>query len=64
MRSITAHKKPRGRPRTGHEPSVSVRLNQEIIDSLNAMAKARKLRRSDLLRQLIVYGLNVFERDG
>jgi hypothetical protein len=46
-----------GRPATGKDPVVTVRLPVETIKSLDAKANADGLTRSDLIRRLVELGL-------
>jgi len=48
------HKKKRGRPATGHDPLVGVRLPPELIAAIDAWAKReRAVSRSDAIRRFI-----------
>lgn len=49
--------KKRGRPATGKDPLVGVRLPQEMINSIEAMADEGNIPRSEAIRRLIQAGL-------
>jgi hypothetical protein len=50
-------KRGRGRPRTGRDPSLSLRLPQLIIGELEQLAEARGVPRSQIARELIIIAL-------
>ena len=56
-RSITEIPKRRGRPATGKDPLVTLRLPQAMIDALDKKAEAEGVSRSGAMRQLIEAGL-------
>jgi hypothetical protein len=56
-KSITAHKK-RGRPATGFDPTVSIRVPQYFIDETEAFAKRAKISRAEAFRKLLEMGLD------
>jgi Ribbon-helix-helix protein, copG family len=57
-KSIKAHlKKRRGRPATGKDPSVSVRLPQSVIDEVEVWAAQKGGGRSEAIRRLVEIGL-------
>jgi len=59
-RSIPANKKRRGpgRPATGHNPTVAVRLPQQVIDAVDKWAKKNGVAgRSEAFRRLVEAGL-------
>ena len=56
-RSITEIPKRRGRPATGKDPLVTLRLPQAMIDALDKKAEAEGVSRSEAMRQLIEAGL-------
>jgi hypothetical protein len=47
-----------GRPPTGSDPVVTLRLPQQLIDMLDSVAKAEGATRSDVMRELLEFGLN------
>ena len=50
------------RPREIHYPKfVQLRLSEEVLASLDRVATERQTARSDLIRQLLIYGLNRIE---
>jgi hypothetical protein len=58
-RSISAiqKKRGRGRPATGFDPLITMRLPAEMIAALDKRAVAEGINRSELLRRLIEAGL-------
>jgi hypothetical protein len=50
-------KRPRGRPRTGRDPSLSLRLPNRVIRELEQLAEARGVPRSQIARELIIIAL-------
>lgn len=52
-----APKRPRGRPRTGRDPSLSLRLPEMVIRELDKLADARGVGRSQVARELIIIAL-------
>ncbi|MGD9882952.1 MAG: ribbon-helix-helix domain-containing protein [Reyranella sp.] len=55
--SNTVIRKKRGRPATGTDPLVAVRLPPEMIAALDGRAAADKVSRSELIRRLVELGL-------
>ena len=55
-KSINVDKK-RGRPATGHDPAISIRLPQYFIDETDAWAKATNVSRAEAFRKIIEMGL-------
>ena len=51
--SITVKPKKRGRPATGRDPLVGVRIPIELIAEIDTWAKHNKITRSEAVRQLI-----------
>jgi hypothetical protein len=56
-KSIPVDRK-RGRPATGHDPAISVRVPQFIIDEATAWAKETSISRAEAFRKLIEMGLD------
>jgi Arc/MetJ-type ribon-helix-helix transcriptional regulator len=59
-KSITVHQKKRGRgrPATGRDPAVTVRLPKPVIVAINKWCKANAIdSRSEAIRRLIEHGL-------
>ena len=56
-KSIKEIPKKRGRPATGKNPIVTVRLPQPMIDALDSRATSVRVTRSEVMRQLIEAGL-------
>jgi hypothetical protein len=50
-------KKKRGRPATGKDPLVTVRMPQTQIDDADAWGDARDIGRSEAIRRLVELGL-------
>ena len=48
----------RGRPATGKDPFVGVRLPTELISQIDAIAMKSKVTRSEAIRQLLEAGLS------
>jgi hypothetical protein len=57
VESVPPIKRPRGRPRTGRDPSVSIRLPELIIGEIEKLAEARGVPRSQIARELIIIAL-------
>jgi hypothetical protein len=55
-------KRGRGRPATGRDPMIGLRLPKADIARLDEWAKAIGVTRSELIRGLIDYGLNIADR--
>jgi hypothetical protein len=56
----SVHKKPRkkmGRPATGHDPAVTVRIPQEVLDEVLRWAKKHGYSRSTAIAGLVERGL-------
>jgi hypothetical protein len=51
--SITATPKKRGRPATGRDPTITVRLPPDVRDQVVAWGAERKLTRSEAIRAMI-----------
>jgi predicted DNA binding CopG/RHH family protein len=58
-KSIAAHKKKKkiGRPATGHDPSVSMRLPKDKLAAVDKLAEREGIGRSEALRLLVERGL-------
>ncbi|MPZ36375.1 MAG: ribbon-helix-helix protein, CopG family [Rhodospirillales bacterium] len=56
-KSIKVLPKKRGRPATGKDPFVGVRLPDTMIEALDARADAEGVTRSETMRRLIEAGL-------
>jgi len=58
-KAISAHKKSRGRPATGHDPSVSTRFPSDVMAGIIAWAAKQKDNppRSEAIRRLVEIGL-------
>jgi Arc/MetJ-type ribon-helix-helix transcriptional regulator len=56
-KAITVTPKRRGRPPTGRDPHLTMRLPQEMIDALEHWAAENHLSRSEAGRQLIALAL-------
>jgi len=52
-KSIKVHRKKRGRPATGRDPAVTVRLHQNLLKNIDAWAKWREYDRSEAIRELL-----------
>lgn len=52
-----AAKRPRGRPPTGRDPTVTARVAQETIDAVEAWADANGITRSSAISLLLEAGL-------
>jgi predicted DNA-binding protein len=50
-------KRGRGRPATGMDPMIGVRLSLEATTQLDKWAKAHDMTRSEAIRQLIARGI-------
>jgi hypothetical protein len=62
--SITVHQKPRGRPATGRDPAVTIRLPEAVLASVEHWAMSQKDQppRSQAIRRLVELGLTVKSR--
>lgn len=56
-KSNTVVQKKRGRPATGSDPIVQIRMPPDLIDQVDIWAKYQETRRSDAIRRLIEFGL-------
>jgi hypothetical protein len=58
-KSITVHQKPRGRPATGRDPAVTIRLPEDVLASVEHWAMSQKDQppRSQAIRRLVELGL-------
>jgi len=58
-KSIKVHQKKSGRPATGRDPAVTIRLPQEILDAVATWATKQgdELNRSQAIRRLVELGL-------
>jgi len=58
-KAISAHKKSRGRPATGHDPSVSTRFPADVMAGIVAWVAKQKDNppRSEAIRRLVELGL-------
>jgi Arc/MetJ-type ribon-helix-helix transcriptional regulator len=56
-KSIRVHQKKRGRPATGRDPAITVRLPHQLISAINEWTSKNTLSRSEAIRQLIEQGL-------
>jgi len=50
-------KRGRGRPPTGSDPLITIRLARGTIDALDTVAERKGASRSEIIRQLIEVGL-------
>jgi hypothetical protein len=57
--SITVKRKKRGRPATGTDPLVGVRLPQDVIAKLDAWAEGQGVNRSEAVRKAIYAALGI-----
>jgi hypothetical protein len=56
--SVNKKKKGRGRPATGHDPAVAVRLPKSVISAVDKWATYNEIKsRSEAFRLLLGYGL-------
>jgi len=56
--SVNRKKKGRGRPATGHDPAVAVRLPKQVISAVDKWATHNEIKsRSEAFRLLLGYGL-------
>jgi hypothetical protein len=56
-KSIKAMPKRRGRPATGKDPQVVVRMPSALIAGVDAWATAKEIGRSEAFRRLVELGL-------
>jgi hypothetical protein len=59
-KSISVHQKKRGRPATGRDPAVTIRLPETVLASVEhwAMSQEDQPPRSQAIRQLVEIGLS------
>ena len=55
--SIAVKPKKRGRPATGRDPLVGVRLPPDVVERIDAWANERGVNRSEAIRAMIVAAL-------
>lgn len=55
--SIAVKPKKRGRPATGRDPLVGIRLPPSVIESIDAWAAERGVNRSEAIRAMIMAAL-------
>jgi len=55
--SVTPKKRGRGRPATGKDPVMTVRLPKSLTERIDAHAKSRAESRSEVMRRWIEAGL-------
>ena len=56
QKSLKVHQKKRGRPATGRDPAVTVRLPKKLLRDIDAWAKWRECDRSEAIRELLQSG--------
>ena len=56
-RSITAHRKKRGRPATGRDLSIAVRFPPDAVAAIEAWGEKQDVTRSEAIRRLVEAGL-------
>jgi metal-responsive CopG/Arc/MetJ family transcriptional regulator len=61
-KSISVTPKKRGRPATGRDPLITVRLPPELIEEIAEEAARLKLGRSQVIREAIQKGLGKIRR--
>ena len=63
--SIKVHQKKRGRPATGRDPAVTIRLPEAVLASVEhwAMSQGDQPPRSQAIRRLVELGLTVKSKD-
>jgi hypothetical protein len=61
-KSISAKRKRPGRPATGVDPMVGLRLAPDLIKEVDEWAAAHEMTRSDAIRQFIELGLRKGKR--
>jgi Arc/MetJ-type ribon-helix-helix transcriptional regulator len=54
--SVTQKRRP-GRPATGHDPVMTVRLPKELTERIDRHAKSRDETRSEVMRRILEAGL-------
>jgi Arc/MetJ-type ribon-helix-helix transcriptional regulator len=52
-KSIKVHQKKRGRPATGRDPAITVRLPSKVITDINRWASDNSVGRSEAIRRLL-----------
>jgi len=55
--AVTQKKRGRGRPATGHDPVMTVRLPAALTERIDKHAESRGESRSDVMRRLLEDGL-------
>lgn len=55
--SITVTPKRRGRPATGRDPTITIRLPPEVVEKIEVWASARGMSRSEAIRAMILAAL-------
>jgi hypothetical protein len=55
--TLSVHKKKMGRPATGHDPAVTVRIPADVLKEVQRWARASKLSRSAAIAALVKRGL-------
>jgi hypothetical protein len=61
-KSITVKRKKRGRPATGVDPLVGVRLPPKLIEQIDELAAAQVTNRSEAIRELLQQAINKRKR--
>lgn len=61
--SIAVTQKKRGRPPTGQDPHLTVRVPAELLARVEGFAESQALARSEAIRQLIEAGLAARESE-
>jgi hypothetical protein len=56
-KTIKATPKRRGRPATGKDPQINMRMPAELISRIEDWAKVNELGRSEAIRRLVELGL-------
>jgi hypothetical protein len=59
-KSIKAMPKKRGRPATGKDPQVVVRMPAGLIESVQAIAESELISKSDAFRRLVKRGIQAW----
>jgi len=60
MKSIKVMTKRRGRPATGKDPQVVLRMPAKLIESIESIAASESITKSDAIRRLIEKGLHAW----
>jgi CopG-like RHH_1 or ribbon-helix-helix domain, RHH_5 len=58
MSTLTVHKKKIGRPATGHDPAVTVRIPAEVLKKIEKWAKANGFSRSAAIAFFVQLGFD------